>query len=111
MLTLKSGRSTITETQPAGDDMKWESSQKDSCFMYELDDKGLNKWMACFSDCNGHKGEARKAAQMALAAPDMLEALDDLLHMAWLLSEDTSDEFNVRPEVISAKAAIKKAGG
>lgn len=54
----------------------WLHADGDKCFLYALDEAGMNRWSAQVTPNNGHdREEAEAVAQLMRAAPDMLEAL------------------------------------
>lgn len=98
--------------------MKWEMVEDTNTFIYELDDNGENKWYANFYNGHGHKLEAEKAAQMALAAPDMLEALNSAkqfiengIELGYIKMPDADCPDSAHSTLPKILAAIKKAGG
>lgn len=55
---------------------RWKRSRSDACFIYKLDEYGLNIWSTQVTPDNDHpKREAEAAARLMFAAPDLLEAL------------------------------------
>jgi len=113
-LTLHFSRSTITETQPAGDDMKytngpWIVRGKEVGPKIVSDDQSHGMMMAVAYIEQFDYPESHEAnAKLISAAPDMLEALKEALPelRGLALFSDVAAEL-----VIKFEAAIKKAGG
>lgn len=87
---------------------------QDGRMVYELidtpnrkrhDPEQVNLWMAGFMDCNGFEGHAEKAAQLAAAAPELAEALQELL-----AAITGDDELPLTGFIQHAEAALRKAG-
>lgn len=80
---------------------------RDGRMVYALED-GENRFYAGFSPGrNCLKGEAEANAQLAMAAPDLLEALQAMLSKAY--KQNWNDQYP--DEVSKAQAAISKALG
>lgn len=76
---------------------------RDGKMVYALED-GENRFYAAFyPGRNCRKGESEANAQLAMAAPDLLEALQDALQ--------AYDKHGEHPEWDFARAAISKALG
>lgn len=75
---------------------------RDGKMVYALEDGEDRFYAAFYSGRNCLKGESEANAQLAVAAPDLLEALQKLVGINGNRSE---------PEYVQARAAISKALG
>jgi len=55
--------------------------------------------------------EAKAAAHAINHVDALAESLEKITELAWLLSNDLGDEFELRPEVVQAKATLSAYRG
>lgn len=80
----------------------WLLAESDGTFVYALNEQGFNRFYAHVQDAHTPKEELRANAKLIQAAPDLLEALEEIVK---------NDPFKQSSAGIIARAAIQKATG
>lgn len=63
---------------------------------------GNGEWVATFETDE----QAELAAHAINHADALVDALESVVEMAWLISDDLADEFSARPEIVAAQKAL-----
>lgn len=82
---------------------KWLLADSDKTFIYELNERGVNRFSAHVQDAHTSREELENIARLMVNSPKMLDALECLISAAMFGDEDEMDAMIRQAHIVVAE--------